>query len=354
MESIICKECGKIFEYEKMSSCKAQLKKHIREAHKMSIIDYVVKHEYGGVRPVCPCGCGHELNLSQNGDRWKFTKYYSDTCYGRLVRACNDEVLKHYKDTHKNDFDIVKYYEAHYDRESFEKAYEMLKSKNFSLTDISKSYNIDKRTLKKVWLAMGISNPAELAELLEYTKYNLSSINKPTNTINDEDVIVWTYSMLKTHPGKYTAHSLGDLYNKSHKDSPTTKKGETIAKSLYKVYGDEIDMYLAKGFHSSEEYEFFNILSFYTDYSCRMGKKFILNDGSYVFFDIVVGSRLLIEYDSEGKYHTSEQEKEKDALKENFAKENGYKFLRLNKTDIKKIETIQLIKELLQDETGRD
>jgi len=353
MESIICKECGKTFEYEKMSSCKSQLKRHIREEHHMSLLDYVVKHEYGGKRPVCPCGCGHELNLRSGGKRWEFTKYYSDTCYGRLVRACNEEVLKNYNETHKKDFDVVKYYESHYDRKSFEKAYEMLKTKSFSLTDISKSYNIDKRTLKKVWLAMGITTPTELSDLLEYTKYNLSTLNYPTNTINDDDVISWIYSIIKSHPGKYTAHSLNKLYNDSHKNTPTQKTGETIAKALHRVYGDEIDLYLANGYHSSEEYMFFKILSFYiTDYSCKLGKKFILKDGSYVFFDIAVGSRILIEYDSAGQYHQTDEEKDKDNTKESFAKENGYAFLRLTKEDIKNINTVILIKNILQNETN--
>lgn len=355
MENIVCKECGKTFVYPKMSSCKGQLKRHIREEHHMSLLDYIVKHEYGGKRPVCPCGCGHELNLRENGNRWEFTKYYSDTCYGRLVRACNDEVLKNYKETHKRDFDIVKYYETHYDRQSFEKAFEMLKSKNFSLTDVSKSYKIDKRTLKKVWLAMGITTPNELTELLEYTKYNLSTLNYPTNTINDDNVIAWTYSMIKSHPGKYTAHSLNALYNNFNKETPTKKSGETIAKALQRIYGDEIDLFLASGYHSSEEYEFFKILSFYIqDYTCKLGKKFILKDGSYVFYDIAIGSRILIEYDSDGQYHQTDEVKEKDNIKEIFALENGYIFLRLSKKDIKDINTLLFIKDILQNETNRD
>lgn len=350
MEKIVCKECQKIFEYPKMASCKAQLKRHIREAHKMSILDYVVKHEYNGERPICPCGCGHYLNLNQNGDRWKFTKYYADTCYGRLVRQCNEEVLKQYKETHKKDFDIVKYYETHYDREAYEEAFNMFKTKQFSLTDVSKSYQIDKRTLKKVWLALKITNVQELNDILEYTKYHLSSLNYPENTINDENVLSWVYNLIKTFPGKYTPHSLKDAYNDSHKETPTNKSSETIVKALYKTYGDEIELYLSNGYHSSEEYQFYKILCFYVpDYRIKLGKKFIL-DNNYVFYDIIIGSKLLIEYDSDGFYHSSEKTISKDINKEKFAKENGYDFLRLTKKDILDINTIIKIKNILNHE----
>lgn len=350
MEKIVCKECGETFEYPKMASCKAQLKRHIREVHKMSILDYVVKHEYGGERPLCPCGCGHYLNLSQNGDRWKFTKYYADTCYGRLVRQCNDEVLKQYKETHKKDFDIVKYYETNYDRATYQEAFDMFKTKQFSLTDVSKSYQIDKRTLKKVWLALKITDVDELNKILEYTKYHLSTLNRQSNTINDEDVLSWTYNLIKTFPGKYTPHSLKNAYNNAHKDAPTNKSSETIANALYKTYGDEIELFFSNGLHSSEEYQFYKILCFYvTDYRIKLGKKFIL-DNNYVFYDIMIGSRLLIEYDSDGFFHTSEESISKDIDKEKFAKENGYKFLRLTKKDILDINTVIKIKNILNNE----
>lgn len=350
MEKIVCKECGKVFEYPKMSSCKAQLKRHIREAHKMSILDYVVKHEYDGVRPLCPCGCGHQLNLAQNGDRWKFTKYYADTCYGRLVRQCNDEILKQYKETHKREFDIVKYYEANYDRETYQEAFDMLATKQFSLADVSKSYQIDKRTLKKVWLALKITDANELNDILDYTKYHLSTLNRPVNTLNDDNVLSWVYNLIKAFPGKYTPHSLKDAYNESHKEAPTSKSSETIAKALYKMYGDEIELYLSNGLHSSEEYQFYKILCFYIpEYRIKLGKKFIL-DNNYVFYDIMVGSRLLIEYDSDGFFHSTEESICKDINKEQFAKDNGYKFLRLSKKDILDINTVIKIKNILKNE----
>ena len=306
MEKLICKECGKVFEYPKESSCKAQLKKHLETEHNMSVLEYVV----------------------------------------------NEEIMAQYKETHKRDFDIVKYYEAHYDRESYQEAFDMLKTKKFSLTDVSRSYQIDKRTLKKVWLALKITTVEELNGLLEYTKYNLAAINYPTNTLNDDNVVGWLYNLIRKFPGKYTPNSLRDAYNKSHPDNPTNITSVSLTKALYRAYGEEVELYLSNGIHSSEEYKFYQILCFYIpEYKIKLGKKFITEDG-YVFYDIIIGSRLLIEYDSDGFFHSTEETKEKDSYKESFAKENGYKFLRLSKEDILKIETIIKIKNLLENEVN--
>ena len=349
MEKLICKECGKVFEYGKLSSCRSQLTRHLIEEHSMSIEDYVVKHEYNGIHPKCPCGCGHDLKLKTGGHRWEFNKYYSDTCYGSLVRKCNAEVLKNYNETHKNKFDIVKYYETHYDRKTYEEALGLLKSKEFTLTDISKTYKIDKRTLKKVWLALKLIDVNELTELLEYTKYKMPVQSKNDCAFNNDEIMSWCYNLIKTFPCKYTAHSLVREFNKAHKDNQTQHSGEVIVRGLRKVYGDEIEMYLAEGFHSSEEYKFYEILRFYLkDYSIKLGKKFILENGYYIYYDILVGSRLLIEYDSDGYFHKDEKAKEKDTNKEQFAIDNGYKFLRLTKNDILDINTVIKIKNILE------
>lgn len=351
METLICKECGKEFTYNKMSTCKAQLKSHINAIHKMSLVNYITKYEYGGVRPLCPCGCGRELGLRGSGDRWKFNTYYSDTCYGRLVKNNNDELEKHINRT-KRDFDIVRYYEENYDRDTFTKAYDMLKTKQYSLTDVSKSFKIDKRTLKKVWLAMNVCTPQELTDLLDFTKYKLSGINYPSNIDDKDGMLSWMYNMAKSHPGKYTVRSIIEEYNKDNKDHPCYSYDGTIARALHRVYGDEIDIIFAIGYHSSEEYDLFKVLKFYfPDYSCRLGKRFVL-DGRYVYYDIMIGTKLLIEYDSVGKFHKEERSLKNDKEKELFAKENGYEFLRLNLDDAKNINMLFKIKSILENETN--
>lgn len=346
MEKLICKECGKVFEYEKMSSCRAQLRVHIEKEHNMKLEDYIVKHEYGGKHPMCPCGCGHKLTLKEG---WTFHQYYSDTCYGRMVKAGNEEILKQYNETHKKDFDIVKYYESHYDRKTFESAFDLLKTKEFSLSDVAKSYNIDKRTLKKVWLAMKITTVAELNELLEYTKYVLSAKNYSSSDIaQDDNILPWMFQLIKTFPGKYGINTLIKAYNEAHKDNPVSIHNTKVETELYKKYGDEVDIYLSCGLHSSEEYQFYQILKFYlTEYKIKLGKKFVTEKGNR-YYDIMIGSNILIEYDSDG-YFYQDDTKERDKEKENFAKENGYIFLRFSKKDIHNIDTLLKIKKLLKE-----
>ena len=348
MEKLICKECGKIFEYKKLGSCRAQLRRHLISEHKMSIVEYVVKHEYNGIHPLCPCGCGNKLNLKSKS--WSFNKYFSDTCYGNLVKACNEEIRKQYFDTHKKDFDVVKYYETRYDRKTFEEAFLLMKTGEFTLSDVAKTYNIDKRTLKKVWIAMKIVTSDELKNELENNKYKLSHIHNISCFQNNENILSWIYSMIKTHPGKYTIHNLIKQYNKTFPDKPCAHSDVALAKTLTEVYGDEIDILLATGYHSSEEYKFFVILNnYFSTYNVKLGKRFVL-ENSYIYYDFMIGKKLLIEYDSDGKFHKEEGEIIRDVKKEKFALENNYKFLRLTKSDTLKIETLLNIKNILENE----
>lgn len=157
------------------------------------------------------------------------------------------------------------------------------------------------------------------------------------------------YLLIKANPQKYTIHSLVKYYNEKH-DEKITKSAETVYKNLKRLYGDEIDIYLSYGFHSNEEFEFYQVLKFYfpeIGNSIILGKKFELSNG-YIIYDYFINKTILIEYDSTGKYH-KEDEKERDLLKEQFAKDNKYKFLRLTKDDIKNPETINKIKRLIYD-----
>ena len=89
---------------------------------------------------------------------------------------------------------------------------------------------------------------------------------------------------------------------------------------------------MSLGYHSSEEYEFYKILTFYfpkLSNKIILGKKFeTLN--SYIIFDLCINDNILIEYDSKGTYHNDDYNINKDKLKEKFAINNGYKFFKIN------------------------
>ena len=92
--------------------------------------------------------------------------------------------------------------------------------------------------------------------------------------------------MIKTNPGKYTIHNLIKLYNKTFPEKPCGKSDNALAKSLLDVYGEEVDMLLATGYHSSEEYKFFIILNnYFSKYKIKLGKRFVL-DNTYVYYGL--------------------------------------------------------------------
>lgn len=348
MVTLKCEICGKEFTYEKETSCKVQLRSHLKKDHQIELEDYIVKYKYRGEHPICPCGCGKKLHLRKGGQSWEFNKYATDTCYGRMVKSNNQKINSQLKPEIK-EFSIKDYYKQHYDEKTFKEAFLLFSGKETPLTDVAKQYNIDKRTLKKVWIALEICTEKDITELTDFYRYNFVVESKGFIETESNNSYTWMYLLIKANPQKYTIHSLVKYYNDKH-DDKITKSAETIYKNLKRLYGDEIDIYLSYGIHSNEEYEFYQVLKFYFPEIGNLivlGKKFELASG-YIVYDYLINKTILVEYDSVGKYH-NDSEKERDQLKESFAKENGYKFLRLTKEDVKNPETINKIKQLIYD-----
>ena len=91
MVALKCEICGKEFIYEKETSCKVQLRNHLKKDHQIELEDYIVKYKHRGEHPICPCGCGKKLHLRKGGQSWEFNKYATDTCYGRMVKSNNQK-----------------------------------------------------------------------------------------------------------------------------------------------------------------------------------------------------------------------------------------------------------------------
>ncbi len=77
-----CKECNQL-----VANSNNVLARHVRKEHGMEWIDYVIKHEYGGVHPTCKCGCGQKVKWAKGGFR-KFVKGHdargvNNVMYGR-------------------------------------------------------------------------------------------------------------------------------------------------------------------------------------------------------------------------------------------------------------------------------
>ena len=346
MASLICEICGKDFKYQKEASCRAQLNNHIRKEHNITIEEYVVQTQYNGLHPICPCGCGKELHLQHKG--WKFNKYATDVCYSNVVKSANKDIINKVNKATLNKFDLKEYYKQHYDIHTYEYTVKLFRTKEWPLTDISKKFSIDKRTLKKVWLALDLITVEEIENLTNYYRFQFSFITKNKFEVDSSDSYLWMYMLIKNNPGKYNIRSLLKYFNEKH-DKKITSDPNNVYTNLKRLYGDEIDIYLSYGLHSNEEYQFYNVLKFYfpeLGNKIIVGKKFTLPN-KYIIYDLFLNKTLLIEYDSTGKYH--DPKNDQDKLKEEFAINNGYKFLRLTKSDIKNPQTIEIIKKSIYD-----
>ena len=53
------------------------LGRHLRKVHGMEYVDYVVRYLHNGIRPVCECGCGRDVEFRKGG---KFDRFHSKSC----------------------------------------------------------------------------------------------------------------------------------------------------------------------------------------------------------------------------------------------------------------------------------
>lgn len=305
MFKFTCKICGKTIEHEKENVMRALANKHLKNEHNISVEDYLVKYELDGVHPKCLCGCGEDVHISHG---WTWNKYAKDSHVGKTIADQSSELRKKIEKSRKVEFDLKAYYTSRYDKDLASKSAEDFLSKEYSLTDLEDKYKVDKRTLRKLWFTLGLVTTDQYIEVTNYTKYTLST-NKRSDSfrVESDSMFVKLYFLLKEHPQKYNMYSLVKEYNKNATEK-IIRHPQQIYKKLHEIYGDEIDILLSKGYHSTEEFVFYDILSFYhSDWNIRIGYK--INGYDYIY-DFCINNILIIEYQSKGFYHSTENQKE--------------------------------------------
>ena len=339
MEKLICKICGKEFCYKKLLNCKAQLTIHLK-SHNISLEDYIVKYELGGVHPTCACGCGEPVHLKHNS--WTFNTYAADSHVGRALSEEGKIVKQKLLEAKKVTWDSKRFYKSKYDESVVNASAEDFLSKLYSLSELSEKYNMDKRTLQKLWFAFEIITPEQYKEVTDYFKYTVSVEKRVEKYEVPEDVYAWAYLLIKEHPKKYTVNSIIKEYNKNRLNKEDINPF-VFYNQLKRKYGNEIDLYFAKGIHSTDEYKFYNVLTFYFP-KIYIDLGFRLEGHIY---DFNIGGKLLIEYDADGFYHSSESQCDADNEKERKAIDMGYKFMRINDKELKNPDLIKNIKQCL-------
>lgn len=335
-----CEICGKIFSHDQEKYCRASLTRHIKQDHSIELYDYIVKYLYNNIPPLCACGCGNPVKLSKG---WHMNKYFSDSHVVKS-KSTNAKI----KETLKNTFNPNVYYPDKYDISIFTDSVNDYKSKEYSMADIAKKYQLDRRTIKSAWFKLNLITEKEFEDIANYAKYKLSTQKRVENNLELNSTYAYLYNLVKTFPGKYNKQSMIKYYNDNNINK-ITKVPDSIFKDMYKLYGDDFVLCLQSGYHSKEEYMFYSILSYYLpQIKIELGKKFEHENG-YSIYDICIGDKLLIEYDSTKKYHSSEYEQNNDSFKELLAEKLNYDFMRLNKNNIKDISILIKLKQYCND-----
>lgn len=343
METLKCKICGEEFTYKKLSTCKARMTVHLREKHNISVEDYLVEYELNGKHPKCLCGCGNNVTLDRS---WKWHKYYKDSHVGKAFTEAAERVKKEMVEARKVYFDSKEYYKNKYDMSVARNSASDFLSKNYTLSDLAEKYKLDKRTLKKMWIELDLVSGEQYAKITSLLKYTISKQKRFENGLASDNCYTYVYNLIKNNPQKYNIISAIREYNKND-DYKISINPFVFYNQLKKLYGDEIDLYISKGYHSKEEYSFLCVLQhFFGIKNVKLGEKISKERYGFIY-DFCIKDKLLIEYDSKGTYHKDEKQNERDKKKEEEAIKNGYAFLRITYEESKDINILKKIMECL-------
>ncbi len=334
MFSIKCKICDKEFSSDIKGPEKSNLIKHIRKAHNLEIIDYVLS---GAENPKCHCGCGNNVKLNV----FTFLKYYKDhkntmTPTNEVVQKTKLATAKAYRAKLEKEVDVeeLKSYWAKYttDREC-------------SFDVLQKISGYDKRTIEKYWIIFEIASVTEINKQKRLHKFVYAKKPK-SHGYQEIDIKILNsiYELLLTEPNKY---SFSDLKLKFS----IPNKAKILEKRLIEQYSRDIIIPLVKIKHSLksiEEINFGNVLIFYfgeknvkTQFSIKYTSD--SNRKTRKYYDFCLFDKLLIEYDGE-YWHSSEETKKNDKFKNELAIKNGYGIFRVCSNESKNIDILLKIK----------
>lgn len=360
MISYTCLICNEVFEiddtkYKTIESAKQTLsklvKKHIKLVHKITLKDYMLQCYFNGNNPVCKCGCGKEVDFIEKNalydENHGFRKYYHCSHVSAYVNK--NRIINSYSSKYNDKNWLIKHYDEIYGLDNIKNAiYELMNNDDYSFIDIGKKYNIDYRTLKSICLKLEFITSEQWEERSKYNKYKISSKHRKVIFNNADEICYKLYDILQTFPNKFTVSSLIDFFNKTN-ILQIDQSQHIIEQNLYDRYGEKIYNLLNTGYHSKEELEFIKILQFYFGKSnIKIGKKLQYgeNKKQVYIYDCCICDKIILEYDSTGFWHKDKSQR--DNIKEQFAIDNGYIFLRISQTKSKDETLITKIKKLLE------
>lgn len=328
-----CKICKQNFSHLNPKSGWAlkRLFLHIRKQHLLSKRDYIINYYFNGEEPKCKCGCG---NSTTERKGLLFNIYYKDHVRYRQITSSEkdrrkliaEQNLKKKNGSLKN-----------INRNTIEEMWNKFKSDPLiSLRQISKEYNIDTRTFKRLLIYNKIVSQDLLLKLAKESQSQSSSLKRKFEFVK-KDLLEKAYSLIKNLPDDSKQISPTEL----NKTLGTNYSFNTWYKRLHKAYGTDISSLLSNGRASKEELDLLHIFRFYF----KNVQSNIYLEG--VYYDFCINNRLLVEYDGE---YWHQNKKEQDLYKTKLAEVLGYQFYRISRTTSKNFDHLIKIKEILQND----
>lgn len=340
---IKCEICGIEVIHEKEPYCIRAMIEHLRKEHSMSKYDYTVKYLRGGIAPTCACGCGKLVHLEKGWN--KFCKYYS--CSHVIY---TEERKKLASKLSQDRYDSSKYIFSTYGEENIKNSFNDFKNHNKTLMELEAELSIDKRTLKRAWLRLGLTTNEEFELICEYNKTVRSSKSREEQYKMGDTVYERLYEIIRFHPKQYSIPPLIRFYNCLYENEEIVNCYRVVLKHLVRIYGNVIYDYLVEGSHSKEEIDFFNTLTyFYGKKRVKLGMKLQYGKDKRVSYnyDICIDNFLIIEYDGVGKFHCTEAQLERDKEKEEYARKRGFIMLRAKYEDRKSVKFFNKIDKII-------
>lgn len=318
-----CLECGEVITSETKGKELRKLNFHLKNKHDLSVKEYVIKHEYNSVKPLCACGCGNEVGFS----KWKFNKYYKDHKNKCPVPIEIREKISSSLASRAADNCVLSEKEL---KESFK----LYKTPEFNLTKIQEKYGCDSRVIKKYWISFGIANQALISRYSKLHKgvwSNQGTKNGQYVEIPDS-ILDEIESFLSSNKKKVTYSFLLNRFKLK------VSKG-ILKKRLLERFGEKILGYLDLGNRSHQEVDFGYVLKYFFG-AKNVKTQFKLQRKIY---DFLLYDKIIIEYD--GSYWHDEIS---DEQKNQIALDNGYIIFRVSDKERKNIQVLLEIEKLLR------
>jgi very-short-patch-repair endonuclease len=325
-----CLECGILINDGTDNSSYLKFCKHIKSDHNIENSDYYVKYFTNGNKPLCLCGCGNETRFHKGN----FHIYYKD--HKNTVKVSETTIEKLKKQALKRSDVNEMLNRIDIDAVILEKAYEDFIELKKPMSKISEELFIDFRTLKSYWFRLGLIKNKD-----NFKRFTLKSKSKWFNVINKPNgelinLMKERLYLIKVYLSDKTIVTFDDILSllgfKVDKNYLSWFLKENL--SLHEIKKIKFIK------QSQLEINFLNVLKFYFGQSI-VGSFEI--DGK--IFDYKLGRSILIELDGD-YWHSKEEVVKNDLIKNKIAKEKGYILIRVSDKEVKKIEFINKIKKI--------